>query len=81
MAAMPPVNDAVLQELRMRYHAAYTAYQSCVRAVAEATMAGSLPSAALLEGEAKALGALNSLRARLMAAMAGEPGGGSPPGR
>jgi hypothetical protein len=73
---MPPVNDTVLQELRMRYHAAYSAYQSCVRAVAEATMAGSLPSTALLEHEAKALGALNSLRARLMAAMTGEPEGG-----
>jgi hypothetical protein len=78
---MPPLSEAVRHELRMRYHAAYTAYQACVRAVAEATMAGSLPSATLLEQEAKALGALNKLRASLMAAMVGEPGdGGSQPG-
>jgi hypothetical protein len=79
---VPPVSETVLQELRMRYHAAYTAYQACVRAVAEATMAGSLPSAAMLEHEAKALGALNKLRASLMAAMVAEPGDGeSQPGR
>jgi hypothetical protein len=79
---MPPASESVLQELRMRYHAAYSAYQACVRAVAEATMAGNLPSATLLEHEAKALGALNKVRASLMAAMAGDPGSREPqPGR
>ena len=69
---MPPVAQAALQELRMRYHAAYTAYQACVRAVTEATMSGSMPSSALLEQEAKALGALTKTRASLLAAMADE---------
>ena len=68
-AAMPPLSDTALHELRMRYQAAYTAYQGCVRAVTEATMSGAVPSAALLEQEAKALGALTLLRASLLAAM------------
>ncbi|HET7609591.1 MAG TPA: hypothetical protein VFL84_12995 [Gammaproteobacteria bacterium] len=71
---MPPVAQAVLQELRMRYQAAYTAYQACVRAVTEATMSGSTPSSMLLEQEAKALGALTKTRASLLAAMAEDAG-------
>ena len=42
-------------------------------------MNGSLPSATLLEHEAKALGALNKLRANLMAAMAADAADGEPP--
>ena len=42
-------------------------------------MNGSLPSATLLEQEAKALAALNKLRANLMAAMAADAGPGEPP--
>ncbi len=42
-------------------------------------MNGSLPSATLLEHEAKALGALNKLRANLMAAIAANAGAGEPP--
>ena len=57
----------------MRYRAAHAAYQACVRAVSEATMSGSLPSPALLEQEAKALGTLSSLRASLLAAMSDDP--------
>jgi len=79
MSGMPPVTEAMLQELRMRYQAAYTAYRTCVRAVSEATMNGSLPSATLLEQEAKALGALNKLRANLMAAMAADAADGELP--
>lgn len=67
---MPRATDAVLHELRLRYQAAYTAYQTCVRAVTEATMAGDVPSPTLLEKEAKALGILTGLRASLLAAMA-----------
>ena len=63
----------------MRYHAAYTAYQACVRAVTEATMGGSMPSAALLEQEAKALGALTKTRASLLAAMTEAGAAGPPP--
>jgi len=74
---MPPVSETVLQELRMRYNAAYAAYQACVRAVSEAAMSGSLASPALLEREAQALSALNKARATLMAAMAGAAGGQS----
>jgi hypothetical protein len=67
---MPAVAAAALQELRMRYHAAYTAYQACVRAVTEATMSGAMPSSTLLEQEAKALSMLTKTRANLLAAMA-----------
>jgi hypothetical protein len=69
MRPMPLATETALHELRMRYQAAYTAYQGCVRAVTEATMSGTVPSAALLEQEAKALGALAALRASLLAAM------------
>jgi hypothetical protein len=69
MRGMPPIAEAALQELRMRYHAAYTAYQACVRAVTEATMSGAIPSSTLLEQEAKALGALTKTRASLLEAM------------
>jgi hypothetical protein len=76
---MPRATEAVLQELRMRYRTAYTAYQACVRAVTEATMSGSGPSPTMLEREAKALGALSELRAQVLAAMAdGEAA--APPG-
>jgi len=63
----------------MRYHAAYTAYQACARAVTEATMSGSMPSPTLLEQEAKALGALTQSRASLLAAMAHDAGAAAPP--
>ena len=76
---MPLASDPALQELRMRYQAAYTAHQACVRAVSEATMSGIMPSPAMLEHEAKALGALTKLRARLLAAMAEADGGAAPP--
>ena len=76
---MPAVAAAALQELRMRYHAAYTAYQACVRAVIEATMSGSMPSSTLREQEAKALGTLTKTRANLLAAMADDAGPAKPP--
>lgn len=77
--------EAALQDLRMRYRAAHSAYQACVRAVTEATMSGAGPSPALLEQEARALAALKELRSHLLAAMAevAEPQGGEepPPGQ
>lgn len=76
---MSPPADAVLQDLRLRYHAAYSAYQACARAVTEATMSGEAPSPALLEQEAKALGALTKTRANLLAAMAKEASAAEPP--
>jgi hypothetical protein len=76
---MPAVAAAALQELRMRYHAANTAYQACVRAVTEATMSCSMPSSTLLEQEAQALDVLTKTRANLLAAMADDAGRGAPP--
>jgi len=67
---MPPVTDERLRELRLRYNAAYTAYQSCVLALNEAAMSGKPPSNTLLENEAKALRELTEARAKLLAAMA-----------
>jgi hypothetical protein len=67
---MPPISDEQLRELRMRYNAAYTAYQSCVLALNEAAMSGKPPSKTLLENEAKSLGELTEARAKLLAAMA-----------
>jgi hypothetical protein len=71
---MPATPEAVLQDLRLRYHAAYAAYQACVRALTEATMSGVIPSPTLLEQEAKALGVLTKTRASLLAAMTADAG-------
>jgi hypothetical protein len=72
-------HDAALQELRLRYRAAYTAYQACARAVSEATMSGNGPSAAQLEQEAKAEAQLTKVRTDLLAAMAKSGGDQAPP--
>jgi hypothetical protein len=76
---MPRASEVTLHDLRMRYRAAHSAYQACVRAVAEATMSGSLPSQSLLDQEAKALATLNALRAELLAAMTDNEAGEGPP--
>lgn len=75
MRAMPRGAEAALQELRMRYQAAHAAYQACVRALTEAAMSGTTPSATLLEQEAKALDVLTQTRAKLLAAMAADAEG------
>ena len=67
---MPRISEAALRELRLRYNSAYTAYQSCVRALTEAAASGIKPSADLLEKEANALRQLTEARAELLAAMA-----------
>jgi hypothetical protein len=69
MAGMtePASKEADLRELRLRYNAAYAAYQSCVMALNEAAMSRQEPSAALLENEAKALRDLTEARGQLMA--------------
>ena len=74
---MPRVTEAELAALRMKYQAAHTAHQSCLRALTEAALSGSGVPDALLEQEAKALRELNTIRAGLLAAMA-EEGGGAP---
>ncbi len=68
---MPPVTDERLRELRQRYNAAYTAYQSCVLALNEAIASGKGPTPALLENEAAALHELTDARAKLLAAIGG----------
>jgi hypothetical protein len=66
---LPAPSEADLRELRMRYNAAYSAYQSCLIAINEAATTGQPPSKALLESEASALRELNEARGNLIAAM------------
>jgi hypothetical protein len=61
---MPGVTEAELRELRQRYNAAYTAYQSCVLALNEASVSGKGASRDLLENEARALRELTEARER-----------------
>jgi hypothetical protein len=60
---MPRATEEKLRELRQRYQAAYTAYQSCVDALTDASFRGERPPAELMEKEAKALRELNEARA------------------
>ena len=66
---MAPVTEERLRELRLRYKAAYTAYQSCVLALNEAASSGKPPSPELLRIEATALLELNDARAKRLAAL------------
>ena len=66
----PVPSEADLRALRLRYNAAYSAYQSCLMALNEAAMSGQPPSKQLLENEAKALRELTEARGDLLAAMA-----------
>jgi hypothetical protein len=68
-AAMPTAKHAALRLLRMKYKAANDAYQSCARALREAGIAGTSPSADLLERAAKAGRALDEARRTFMAGM------------
>jgi|SRR5688572_10198816 hypothetical protein len=62
--------EADLRTLRLRYNAAYSAYQACLIAINEAAMSGQTASADLLKNEAAALRELNDARGNLIAAMA-----------
>jgi hypothetical protein len=63
-------NDATLQALRLKYNAALAAHSGCLRALTDATIAGAaVPSAALLEAEAKARQELDRARDGLLAAL------------
>jgi hypothetical protein len=72
MAAMsePALSEADLRELRLRYNAAYSAYQDCVIALNGQAMSGQAASPELLKKEAEALRELTEARAELLAAMA-----------
>jgi hypothetical protein len=67
---MPTISDAELRLLRLRYNAAYSAYQSCVMALNEAVMSGVSASPDLLKNEAAVLRELTDARAKLLDAMA-----------
>jgi len=65
------LTDAELRELRLRYNAAYAAYQGCVIAINEAIISGQKPTPELLENESKALRELTEARAKLLRGLAG----------
>jgi hypothetical protein len=65
-----PASDQERRTLRLKYQTAYEAYQSCVKALADANLNGNKPSPELLEKEAAALRPLIEARAKLLAALA-----------
>ena len=58
-----------LRELRHKYKAAYTSYMRCVQQLSNASQTGILPSAQVLELEAKAFDELTVLRQALLQAL------------
>lgn len=74
---MPTSRHAALRALRMKYNAANSAYQDCVRVRTEATMSGGALSLEQVEREVAALRTLNRIRDELLAAMT-ESAGQSP---
>jgi hypothetical protein len=64
------ITDTDVRVLRMRYNAAYSAYQNCVIAINAAAMAGQAASTELLQNEAAALRELTEARGQLLMAMA-----------
>jgi hypothetical protein len=71
MMPQPAATEADVRELRMRYNAAYSAYQDCMIALNEAAMSGQPPSKRLLDNESQALRELTEARGKLLAAMSG----------
>jgi hypothetical protein len=71
---LPVPSETDLRELRLRYNAAYSAYQSCVIALNSAAMTGQNPSADLLGNETAALRELTEARAALLAALTAAAG-------
>ena len=59
-----PITDAQLVDLRLKYEAAFSAYQICVLALEEVWRAGGMAQAHLLERHATALRDLNVERTR-----------------
>ena len=58
------ISEAELRELRVKYEAAYDAYQSCIEALANIERKRSRPTHELLAAETKALRELNDARER-----------------
>jgi len=69
---MATITDAALRELRLRYNAAYSAYQSCVRALNEAIISGKTITPELVEHEAQSLRELTEARANLLRGVVGQ---------
>ena len=63
-SVVPPISDAELVDLRLRYESAYDAYQACVFALEEASRRGDEPAVSLLARHAETLRRLNVERAR-----------------
>jgi hypothetical protein len=64
-----PITDAQLVDLRLKYEAAYGAYQSCVLALEAIWRGGETPQQQLLERHAAALRHLNVERTRFRDAL------------
>ena len=60
------MKEATFLALRLRYNSAYTAHQSCLRALAEVSLS---PRGDLVANEAAALNGLTEARRNLLAAM------------
>jgi hypothetical protein len=60
----PPISDAELVDLRLRYEAAYDAYRACVFALQKAWRPGDEPAQQLVTRHAETLRRLNEERAR-----------------
>lgn len=60
----PPISDAELIDLRLRYESAYDAYQGCIFALEEALRRGDQPPPELQARHAETLHRLNEERAR-----------------
>jgi hypothetical protein len=65
-----PISETTLRELRQSYNAAFTAYQSCLKDVNEATMRSGGASLDLSAKVAEALHELTEARSKLLAALA-----------
>ena len=61
---------AAVQELRMKYKTAETAYQHAVRAVTDAIAAGETPTRAQLDNEIRTAREVNEARTRYLVALA-----------
>src|SRR5688572_33410105 len=68
MAQSAP-SEADLRTLRLRYNAAYSAYQACLIAINETAMSGQTATPELVKQEAPALRELNDAHGHLLAAL------------
>ena len=72
---MIEITETAVRELRLRYQAAHSAYQSCMRALLDPSMESAPLYAELAEYEAKAEQALSDARHNLLVALRAGPNG------